>query len=186
MRIVFIGPPGVGKGTQSKRLVAAYQIPHISTGEMLRAAIEQGTEAGKISAGFIDQGHLAPDSLVLALVEERLQQSDCERGYLLDGFPRTITQAQGLDQYLQARETPLSVVLELKVETALILERLAARGRDDDRPDVIRQRLERYAEQTAPLADFYRQKNLLQEIDGIGTPDEVFGRIQQVLMALPG
>jgi adenylate kinase len=185
MRIIFVGPPGVGKGTQSQKLVAYLGVPHLSTGEMLRQAIEQGTEVGRLSHAYIAQGKLVPDPIVLRIMGDRLDQPDCHRGYLLDGFPRTIGQVTALDEFLQSRATPLSGVLELKVDNDQIVERLAGRGRADDHPEIVRQRLEHYMDQTAPLLDYYRQRDLLYEIDGMGTPDVVFDRIKQTLAALP-
>jgi adenylate kinase len=181
MRIILIGPPGVGKGTQSERLVEHLGIPHLSTGEMLRQAIAAGTEVGKLSATYIDAGKLVPDFIVLRIMAERLDQPDCQRGYLLDGFPRTIVQAETLDEFLCQRGTPLCAVLEIKVDHDQIIERLIARKRPDDRPEVIRQRLEHYTEQTSPLIDYYCRRKLLHQIDGMGTPDEVFERIKRVV-----
>ena len=181
MRIIFVGPPGVGKGTQSQKLVAHLGIPHLSTGEMLRQAIEEGTEVGRLSDSFISQGKLVPDPIVLRIMGERLDQPDCHRGYLLDGFPRTIGQATALDEFLQSRSTPLSGVLELKVDKDQIVQRLAGRGRADDHPEIVRERLEHYMEQIAPLLEYYHQRGLLYEVPGMGTPEEVFERIKQTL-----
>jgi adenylate kinase len=181
VRIIFVGPPGVGKGTQSQRLVSHLGIPHLSTGDMLRQAIAEGTDVGRLSESYMSRGQLVPDQIVLQIMGERLDQPDCAKGYLLDGFPRTIVQATALDALLASRGTPLSGVLELQVDKDQIVQRLAGRGRADDHPDIIRHRLEHYIELTAPLLDFYRQRGLLHEVNGMGTPDEVFERIKEVL-----
>jgi adenylate kinase len=184
MRLVLLGPPGVGKGTQSARLVAERKIPHISTGDMLRQAIREQTAFGRSSREYIAQGQLVPDPIVLQLIGERLVQADCGGGYLLDGFPRTVRQAEALDEFLAERGTPLDAVLELTVDRQEIERRLSDRQREDDQPDVLCERLNAYAEQTAPLVDYYRQRGLLRTINGLGTPDEVFGRICRALQQL--
>jgi len=181
MRIIFMGPPGVGKGTQSALLIQYLGIPHLSTGEMLRQACREKSDLGLLSQEYISQGQLVPDPVMLELIGRRLEAPDCKRGYLLDGFPRTLGQAQSLDEYLSRRQTPLTLVLELKVDTEELVKRLSARGREDDRPEIIRKRLDEYARRTAPLSDYYRQQGLLNEIDGKGTPVEVFKRIQNAV-----
>ena len=186
MRIVFIGPPGVGKGTQSERLIAHLNIAHLSTGDMLRQARQDQTDLGRQADGFMSSGKLVPDDLMLKLVAQRLDASDCLPGYLLDGFPRTLIQAQTLDQMLAKRQTPLDLVLELSADSQELVKRLAARGRDDDIPAVIRKRLEEYQHQTAPVTDYYRARGLLARIDGQGTPEEVFARIQTAVEKVAG
>lgn len=181
MRLVFIGPPGVGKGTQSERLVRYLGTIHLSTGEMLRRACADQTPLGKQADRYMDSGELVPDELMLNLVTDRLTEEDCQRGYLLDGFPRTLGQAEALDQILESRGTPLDLVLELTADADELIRRLAARGRKDDQPDIVRRRLEEYERQTAPLSDYYSRRSLLRTVDGRGTPDEVFQRVKSVI-----
>jgi adenylate kinase len=157
------------------------KIPHLSTGDMLRQAFADQTEIGILSQQYMSAGKLVPDPVILQLMGHRLSQSDCQNGCLFDGFPRTLGQAAALDAFLEERGMPLDGVLELKVDTEQIVERLAGRGREDDQPEIIRQRLEGYQRLTEPLVDYYKQRGLLYTIDGMGTPDEVFERIKVVL-----
>lgn len=184
MLIVFIGPPGAGKGTQSERVVNYLGITHLSTGDMLRRAKTEQTLVGKLASEYMDAGRLVPDELIIQVVGERLRQPDCQRGCLLDGFPRTLNQARSLDEYLQAEGRPLDVVLELHVPDDELLKRLLARRRADDNLDTIRQRFVDYKALTEPLVDYYQDRGLLRRIEGIGSPDEVFARIQAVLDAI--
>ncbi len=181
MRIVFIGPPGAGKGTQAERMIATYGLAHLSTGDMLRAARDARTEVGQKAEQYMSAGQLVPDDIIVAIIRDRLGEPDCRRGYLLDGFPRTIAQAEALDQMLASEKTPLDVVLELRVPDDELFQRLAGRGRADDKPEVIRQRLVAYRQQTEPLLDYYGKRGLLKTIDGLGTPDDIFERIRAVL-----
>lgn len=181
MLIVFIGPPGAGKGTQSRRLLDYLQIPHLSTGELLRAA-KQSSPLGRLAAQYMDRGQLVPDPIVLSMVGEELDKPAFARGCMFDGFPRTIQQAKSLDDSLRQRGTPLSIVIELKAdENELItrmLRRAAAEKRADDTPETIGRRMEVYHRQTEPLLDYYRKQALLESIDAMGSPDEVFAMIR--------
>ena len=186
MRIVFIGPPGAGKGTQAERLVARYELAHLSTGDMLRAARDAQTEVGRKADQYMSKGELVPDEIILEIIAERLVEPDCQAGYLLDGFPRTIAQAEALDRMLAERNTPLDVVLEIQVPEEELFQRLAGRGRADDKPEVIRQRLVAYRQQTEPLLDYYGKAGLLKSVDGLGSVDEIFDRIKAVLDPIAG
>jgi adenylate kinase len=182
--LILFGPPGAGKGTQAERLVQTYKMAHLSTGDMLRAARDAKTDVGVKAEKFMSAGALVPDDVIVAIIAGRLQSPDCQNGYLLDGFPRTIAQAEALDKMLAAEGTPLDVVLELQVPEEELFRRLAGRGRADDTPEVIRQRLVAYRKQTEPLLDYYRRRGSLKSIDGLGTVDEIFDRARTVLDAI--
>src|SRR5262245_47534460 len=181
MRLVLLGPPGAGKGTQALRLIEHLHIPHISTGEMLRQAIEKDTPTGRQARQYIDSGRLVPSEVMIELVLQRLDQPDCAAGFLLDGFPRTVPQASGLDAYLSLRARPLDTVLEMQVDEEELTRRLVARARGDDLPEVIRQRMVAYRQQTMPVSDYYRRHGLLRSIDALGTPLEVFSRLLKAI-----
>jgi adenylate kinase len=186
MRLIFIGPPGAGKGTQAERVVQTYQLAHLSTGDMLRAARDAQTEVGKKAEQYMSKGELVPDDIIVEIVRQRLQEPDCQKGYLLDGFPRTIAQAEALDAMLESEGTPLDAVLELRVPEEELKKRLAGRGRADDQPEVIAQRLVAYRQQTAPLLEYYENKGLLRPIDGVGSVDDIFQRIRELLDPIAG
>lgn len=183
MRLIFIGPPGAGKGTQSTRLIERLGVPHLSTGDMLREAVEKQTPEGKAAADYMNRGALVPDDIILAMVGRRIGEPDCANGCLFDGFPRTVPQAAALDALLAKRNMPLDAVLELRANENAIVQRLSGRGRSDDRPEVIRERLEAYRRQTEPLVEHYRNQGILRSVDGEGSPDEVADRILTALGA---
>ena len=185
MRIVLIGPPGAGKGTQAARIIERLGVPHLSTGDMLRDAVRRETEAGREAEPYMSTGLLVPDKLVQQLVIDRIGLDDCQGGYLLDGFPRTAPQAEMLDALLADRQQSLDLAVKIDVDESVLLKRLAGRGRDDDNEDhVVRERLNQYQRLTRPLAAYYRDRGILREIDGLGTPDEVFGRIDAEFSAV--
>lgn len=179
IRLVLLGRQGSGKGTQGARLATHYNIAHISTGEMLRNAIKHNTPVGRVVKQVIDEGGLVADDLMSSLVKGRLGEADARtRGYLLDGFPRTLPQAQALDEIARAR--PINVVIDLEVPREVVFARISARReaehRADDSPEALEHRLSLYDEQTAPLIAHYRKLGVLAVVDGVGTPDEVFAR----------
>ncbi|RKQ61888.1 adenylate kinase [Thermovibrio guaymasensis] len=182
IKVVFLGPPGAGKGTQAVRIAEKYNVPHISTGDILRAAVKEGTELGQLAKSYMDRGELVPDEVIIGIIRERLSQPDIrERGFILDGFPRTLKQAEALDQLLSELNMPLDRVIYLNVDDEEIVKRLLARGRADDTEEVIRNRLKVYREQTAPLIDYYAEKCLLAEIYGVGEIDEITKKIEEAL-----
>jgi adenylate kinase len=183
-RLLFLGPPGAGKGTQAQVVSALLGVPHISTGDMLRQAVADETDLGKQAKALMDAGDLVPDDLVTAMVIERLGADDAACGYLLDGYPRNAAQADSLAEALgeDVIEVAVSVGVENEELVRRILQRAVEQGRADDTEDVIRNRLAVYERETAPLIDYYRSHQRLVDVDGLGTVDEVFGRIVQALL----
>lgn len=175
-RLLLLGPPGAGKGTQAERLSAKLGIPHISTGEILRAEVAKGSELGLRAKEAMERGALVTDDLMLDIVQARLHDEDCRFGFILDGFPRSLGQAVGFEKSCGFHASNLKV-LSLEVPPEELVQRMTQRGREDDREDVIRQRLAVYRSQTEPLRDFYRERKALVEIDGVGSMDDVFGRL---------
>jgi len=217
MRLIFLGPPGCGKGTQAQRIIESYRIPQISTGDLLRQAARDKTALGKEAKKHMDRGELVPDQVVIGMVKERLQANDCKGGFLLDGFPRTVAQAEALDQTLQGMKFKLNAVVSIEVPDPEVVKRLAGRRtctkcgtmyhvifnpsrnqgacdkcggelfqRDDDQEDTIQARLEVYHRQTAPLIEYYGRQKLVRPVSGMGSIDEITGRIKQALGASTG
>ena len=206
MNIVLLGAPGAGKGTQAAKLVEEFATPHISTGDILRAAVKNQTELGKKAKGYMDAGDLVPDSLIIDLMDERLREPDCEKGFILDGFPRTTAQAVALDDMLVRLERPLDAALLVDVDPEVIIKRLTERRcckecgyigtaadatcpkcggemyqRDDDNETTVRNRLDVYAKSTSPLSDYYKGKGLLKSVDGDRPVDTVYVDVKALL-----
>ena len=206
MNIVLLGAPGAGKGTQAAKLVEEFATPHISTGDILRAAVNNQTELGKKAKGYMDAGDLVPDSLIIDLMDERLREPDCEKGFILDGFPRTTAQAVALDDMLARLERPLDAALLVDVDPEVIIKRLTERRcckecgyigtaadatcpkcdgemyqRDDDNEATVRNRLDVYAKSTSPLIDYYKGKGLLKSVDGDRPVDTVYVDVKALL-----
>ena len=203
MKLILLGAPGAGKGTQATRISDKYDLPHISTGDILRKNIKEGTELGIEAKSYIDAGQLVPDEVVINIVKDRLQQADCKKGYILDGFPRTVAQAEALDKVAE-----IDAVINIAVDPALIVDRITGRRmcacgesyhismgigetcpkcgsklyqRDDDKEDTVKARMQVYENQTAPLIDYYTAKNLVIDVDGGKPLNEVFEQISKVI-----
>lgn len=210
MRMILVGPPGAGKGTQAARLVEKLKIPHLSTGDMLRAAVKAGTSLGQEAKRYMNDGKLVPDEVVIGMVIERLQAEDCQKGFMLDGFPRTTPQAEALQIALEKAGVTLDAVVLIEVPDEIIEERIIHRRSDpdtgkiyhlkfnpppaeivdrlnhrkDDTAEAVRTRLQKYHDETAPVVPFYEGQGLLKRVDGLGTPDEVTARIYHELSVI--
>jgi adenylate kinase len=195
MRLVLLGPPGAGKGTQATRIAARFGIPQLSTGDMLREAVAECSASGLRAKQLMDRGELVPDEVVVSVVANRIDHSDAANGFILDGFPRTVTQAQALDQELATRGIKLDAVLDLEVDEDALLDRIRGRAeaaarrgepvRSDDNPEVFKTRLEVYRAQTAPVTEYYRSQGLLHIVDGLQPIDAVTEELAAALAALP-
>lgn len=183
LKIILLGAPGSGKGTQSEKLVAEYGVPQISTGDLLRNAVANETELGKKAKVAMDAGELVSDDIVVGMIRERLDQPDTENGFILDGFPRSLSQAEALDKLLNKLDRPLQAVIHVKVDNEEIVQRLLDRGRADDNEETIRNRLKVFEEQTQPLVAYYDDKGLLTAVAGMGGVDEIYARIKNALPA---
>ena len=179
MKIVLLGPPGAGKGTQAEKLAEKLEVPQISTGELFRQNIGDGTKLGLEAKRYLDAGDLVPAELTNQLVDDRLDHADAANGFILDGYPRSVEQAKALHTMLERRGTAIDAVLEFRVSEDELFQRLKARGRADDTEDVIRNRMKVYRDETAPLLEYYRGQ--LKTVDAVGSPDEVFARALQAL-----
>jgi adenylate kinase len=188
MNLILFGPPAAGKGTQAKRLVEMRRMVQLSTGDMLRGAIASGSDLGKRVAGIMERGELVSDEIVIALIEERLPEAEAAGGAIFDGFPRTLAQAQALDEMLKRRGKKIDMVVRLKVDDDALLKRIAGRfaesGRPDDNPESFKVRLAAYNQQTAPLLPYYEKQGKLVEVDGMGSIDQVAGAIDEALDGL--
>lgn len=183
MKIILFGAPGAGKGTQANKIVDHYNIPHLSTGNIFRYNIKNETELGKKVKSIMDAGKLVPDETVVELVVDELQNDKYDNGYILDGFPRTVPQAKALDQFLAENSTSIDTFITLTVPEEELVQRILSRGegRSDDTPEKVRTRLEVYRNETEPVLNYYKEKGMVTEVDGVGTIDEIFERIKKVL-----
>ena len=216
IQIILLGPPGCGKGTQAKKLINEFGFVQLSTGDMLRAAISNGTEIGVEAKSIIDKGELVSDEIVIGIVRERIFSKECERGYMLDGFPRTLAQAEKLDQILSDRNQKIDIVISLCVPDDILVRRIAGRRfhiksgrsyniefnppkiegkdditgeklvqREDDKEEIVESRLKTYYELTEPLVGYYKKEDILKEVDGTGSPGNIYSEIKQILNAVP-
>ncbi len=181
MRIVLFGAPGTGKGTQAQKLVAEFGVPQVSTGDLLRAAVAEDTPLGKQAKAAMDAGELVADEVVIGMIRERLDEPDAQKGFILDGFPRSLTQALALDEMLDHLGRPVENVIHLQVDDEEIVQRLLERSRADDNEEVIRNRLQVFANQTSPLIKYYAAQGKFTAVQGVGEIDEIYARIKQVL-----
>ena len=188
LNIVLFGPPGAGKGTQSEKLIASYNLTHLSTGDLFRKNISEGTELGIRAQKYMDDGNLVPDDVVIGMVEDKVKNTPNTEGFIFDGFPRTVAQAEALDNLMMENGTPIDLMLALSVDEGELLDRLLKRGKisarpDDQDPDKIRNRFAVYNRETTPVAEFYRAKGKLFNIEGVGGIDTIFDRLSETIDA---
>ncbi|MDB5146575.1 MAG: adenylate kinase [Mucilaginibacter sp.] len=185
LNLVLFGPPGAGKGTQSKKLIEKYDLIHLSTGDLLRGEIAQGTELGLEAKKLMDDGKLVPDAVVIGMISNKLDANKDAKGFIFDGFPRTVAQAEALDQLLESKQSAISGMIALEVGDDELERRLLERGKESGRPDdanpeVIRKRIKEYNDKTAPVAGFYQKQDKFTSINGVGSVDEIFAAIVNV------
>jgi len=190
MRLILLGPPGAGKGTQAIRISERYGIPQLSTGDMLRAAVAAETPVGLAAKDIMARGELVPDEVVVQIISDRIDEPDCSNGFILDGFPRTVAQAEALEDLLEKKQKQLDSVVELEVDDSILVDRIEKRAKEtaggpraDDNADALKKRLEVYHAQTAPLIAHYKGKNMLRSVDGMASIDEVTEQLVSVLEA---
>ena len=186
LNIVLFGPPGAGKGTQSEKLIEHFGLVHLATGDLLRSEIKKGSELGRKAKDIMDRGELVPDEVVIGMIRNRIDENPNARGFIFDGFPRTKEQAEALDELLEEKGTSISMMLALEVGEEELLQRLLKRGeesgRSDDRDETtIRNRIQEYENKTAPLKDYYKEQDKFRSIEGVGSIDEIFGRITEAV-----
>jgi len=189
LNLVLFGPPGAGKGTQSEKIIASYGLTHLSTGDLFRKHLGEGTALGVLAKGYMDQGHLVPDEVVIQMVEDKIASAKDSQGFIFDGFPRTTAQAEALDAMLLKNDMRISGMIALEVPQAILKERILERGKTSGRPDdqdeeKIRNRYQEYNEKTAPLMDFYNNQNKFYPVDGIGSIAEITQRLSAVIESL--
>jgi adenylate kinase len=186
LNLVLFGPPGAGKGTQSQKLIEKYGLIHLSTGDLLRSEISQGTDLGLEAKKLMDHGMLVPDEVVIGMISHKLDSNKDAKGFIFDGFPRTVAQAEALDSLLESKKAPISGMIALEVNDDELEKRLLLRGKDSGRPDdanpeVIRKRIKEYNDKTAPVAGYYKSQNKFKSINGVGTVEEIFAAICAII-----
>jgi len=182
LNIVLFGPPGAGKGTQSEKIISQFNLTHISTGDLFRKHLGEGTELGQLAKKYMDEGNLVPDEVVIGMVDDKIKNTPNSAGFIFDGFPRTVPQAEALDKLLTSKDTAIAGMICLEVPEEELVARLLNRGKtsgraDDQNEDKARHRLKVYADETLPVADYYKQQDKFNDIDGVGQIDEIFGKI---------
>lgn len=186
INIVLFGPPGAGKGTQSENLIKRYQLSHISTGDLFRKHLKEGTPLGKLAQRYMDEGNLVPDQVVIDMVDDKIQQDDKVNGYIFDGFPRTVAQAKALDQLMNSKKTPISGMIALEVPKEELIKRLLNRGltsgrTDDQDESKINNRIQVYLNETLPVANYYREQGKFNAVEGVGSLETIFASLCQVI-----